>query len=141
MIKRSENYIVFYDGGCGFCHWAVRYVIRHDKLGTFRFAPLDGETIRNRLSQEVRQQLPDAIILKLNNSDEYAYKSGAEASLGIMKGLGGWNARAGRILSVFPKNWLEAGYRLLARIRRRIAKEPENVCPGVPDDLKNRFLP
>ena len=37
--------ILFYDGSCGLCHRAVRFILAEDRSGTaFRFAPLGGET-------------------------------------------------------------------------------------------------
>src|SRR5262249_21391567 len=38
---------IFFDGRCGFCARAVRFVLAEDRAGTaFRFAPLDGEAFR-----------------------------------------------------------------------------------------------
>ncbi len=35
--------VLLYDGSCGFCNGSVQLVLRHDRLGTLRFAPLQGE--------------------------------------------------------------------------------------------------
>lgn len=36
--------LVLYDGVCGLCHRTVRFLLAHDRAGTLRFAPLQGET-------------------------------------------------------------------------------------------------
>ncbi|HZH02738.1 MAG TPA: DCC1-like thiol-disulfide oxidoreductase family protein [Myxococcaceae bacterium] len=41
-MDASDSDILFYDGGCGLCHRAVRFVLARDPAGRFRFAPLGG---------------------------------------------------------------------------------------------------
>ena len=36
--------LVLYDGVCGFCDGAVRWLLAHDPAGRLHFAPLQGET-------------------------------------------------------------------------------------------------
>ena len=33
-------HLLLYDGECGFCHWAVRFVLARDRKGLFHFAAL-----------------------------------------------------------------------------------------------------
>ena len=56
--------IVFYDGGCGLCHRAVRFALAHDRDGSrFRFAALDGDAFRAAIPAPVRPTLPDSLVL------------------------------------------------------------------------------
>lgn len=41
--KRPSN-ILFFDSFCGLCHFAVRFLINHDKKHQLSFAPIGGET-------------------------------------------------------------------------------------------------
>ena len=50
--------IIFYDGHCGLCHRWVRRVLAADREGRlFHFSPLQGELIKNRLSEQERAML------------------------------------------------------------------------------------
>lgn len=35
--------VILYDGTCGLCHWAVRWLMRRDR-GNLHYAPLQGDT-------------------------------------------------------------------------------------------------
>jgi predicted DCC family thiol-disulfide oxidoreductase YuxK len=39
--------ILFYDGHCGLCHNAVLFILKHDNLAQFQFAPLQGTTFQS----------------------------------------------------------------------------------------------
>ncbi|RAJ79220.1 putative DCC family thiol-disulfide oxidoreductase YuxK [Chitinophaga dinghuensis] len=43
--------IILFDGVCNFCNASVNFVIRHDRQGYFRFAPLQSE-IATELSRQ-----------------------------------------------------------------------------------------
>ncbi|HVO09767.1 MAG TPA: DCC1-like thiol-disulfide oxidoreductase family protein, partial [Vicinamibacteria bacterium] len=51
--------VLFYDGGCGLCHLSVRLLLRLDRRGRLRFAPLGGEHFTAVLGRAV-PQLPDS---------------------------------------------------------------------------------
>lgn len=42
-MKKEFDYIVFYDGECGFCQGIVQFVLRNDKKGEIHFAPIQSE--------------------------------------------------------------------------------------------------
>ena len=46
---RLAAVILFYDGHCGLCHSAVKFVLKHDRRALFRFAPLQGELAKQHL--------------------------------------------------------------------------------------------
>ena len=49
-VETWQREIIFYDGHCGLCHAAVRFVVaRDDREEGFVFAPLGGETFRETL--------------------------------------------------------------------------------------------
>ena len=61
------NGLLLYDGTCGLCHQVVRWIIRHDARGVFRFAPLSGQTARPFLDRWFPEEpVPDSVILVEN---------------------------------------------------------------------------
>lgn len=131
--------MLFYDGHCGLCHGAVKFVVKRDRAGrAFRFAPLQGPTFEARVPAESRASLPDSIIVLTN---EGALLARSDAMLHILRRLGGgWKALAGAF-SVVPRGLRNATYNFIARIRYRIFGKRDELCPIVPPDLRARFDP
>jgi len=129
--------VVFYDGHCGLCHRWVKFVIPRVRTGRFRFAPLQGLTVAERLDEATRATLPDSIVL-LEADGTLRVKS--DAALTILRGLGsGWRGLAalGRMVPRFLRDWVYDG---IATIRYRVFARPSEACPLMPPDLRGRFL-
>lgn len=129
---------VFYDGECGFCHATVRFVVRRDRRAVFRFAPLGGTTIREHLDEARRRSLPDSVVV-LASDGRLLVRSAA--ALHLLHRLGGGWGRLARALDWVPTPVADAAYRLLARLRRGLARRPQSQCPMLPPDLRTRFDP
>jgi predicted DCC family thiol-disulfide oxidoreductase YuxK len=129
--------MLFYDGHCGLCHGAVKFVVKRDRGGrAFRFAPLQGPTFEGRVPAERRAGLPDSIIVLTN---EGALLARSDAVLHILRRLGGgWKVLAG-VLAVVPRALRDAAYDFIARIRYSIFGKRDDLCPIVPPDLRARF--
>jgi predicted DCC family thiol-disulfide oxidoreductase YuxK len=135
----QESEYIFYDGHCGLCHRAVKFVLKHDRSGnTFRFAPLQGETIQSHIPAERRASLPDTFVV-LTRDGTLLMRS--NASLHILERLGGgWRILA-NILRVFPRGLRDLMYDFVARIRYRLFGRRDDLCPVVPPNLRARFDP
>ena len=118
------NPILFYDGTCGLCHGAVLFVLKRDKAGRFRFAPLQGETLAELTPEDVRVALPDSLVLREPDGRLFTRSSAV-----------------GALLWIIPRPLRNLGYDLVAKVRHRFFKEPEGACPLVPLELRSRFLP
>jgi predicted DCC family thiol-disulfide oxidoreductase YuxK len=131
--------MLFYDGHCGLCHGAVKFVVKRDRSGqAFRFAPLQGPTFEELVPAERRAGLPDSIIVLTN---EGALLARSDAVLHILRRLGGgWKLLAG-VLGVVPRGLRDTAYDFIARIRYRIFGKRDELCPIVPPDLRARFDP
>ena len=134
----SAEYI-FYDGHCGLCHWAVKFVLKHDRSGeAFRFAPLQGPTFEARVPLERRAGLPDSIVVLTHDGKLLAR---SDAFLHILRRLGGGWIVLASVLSVIPRGLLDLAYNFIARIRYGVFGRREDVCPIVPAELRARFDP
>jgi predicted DCC family thiol-disulfide oxidoreductase YuxK len=130
---------LFYDGHCGLCHRAVKFVLKHDRGGqAFRFAPLQGTTFLARVVEERRGGLPDSVVV-LTRDGELLVRSAA--FLHIFRRLGGgWGVLAAG-LSVVPRGLRDCVYDFVARIRYRVFGKRDDLCPIVPAELRARFDP
>jgi predicted DCC family thiol-disulfide oxidoreductase YuxK len=130
---------LFYDGHCGLCHRAVKFVLRHDLGGrAFRFAPLQGSTFLTRVAVERRVGLPDSVVV-LTRDGELLVRSAS--FLHVLRRLGGGWGVVAAILSVVPRGMRDFVYDFIARIRYRVFGEREDLCPIVPVELRARFDP
>ncbi len=149
-LEEQGQHLVFYDGTCGMCHKAVQFLLKHDKMKVFVFAPLQGETAAKMLG-DWKSLFPDADTLVLvenyrDPSDEYELSKRifafGKGGLRICWLLGGVWAIPGAIsfLPSFLYDWI---YRWVARHRfqwfeRRTCLVPKN---GDVDVDLTRFLP
>jgi len=135
----QESEYIFYDGHCGLCHRAVKFVLKHERSGdAFRFAPLQGETIQSHISAERRASLPDTFVV-LTRDGGLLLRS--NASLHILERLGGgWRILA-NILRVIPRGLRDFMYDFVARIRYRLFGRRHDLCPVVTPNLRARFDP
>jgi predicted DCC family thiol-disulfide oxidoreductase YuxK len=132
---------VFYDGDCGLCHRAVRFLVAEDRDGDrFRFAPLGGGEAARRLGGlDAARALPDSIVILVGETpDRLLVRSGAV--LRALDRLGGlWRvvAIAGRLV---PRPLADALYDAVARVRKRLFAAPKAACPLIPPALRGRFI-
>lgn len=127
--------IVFYDGDCNLCHWAVKFILKRDKKNLFLFAPLKGETAKDKLEDIFPEDFQTASIVLL---DEDQYFRKGKAMLRICYYLGGfWKGLS--YLSVLPSFLLDPLYWLVAKNRYRLFGKASCEVPKE-SDIK-RFLP
>lgn len=139
MVNDEPTELIFYDGDCGVCHWAVGFVARHDATGrAFRFAPLGGETFEDSLPAADREDLPDSIVVLTAEGSVLVRSRGL---LHILKRLGPFWRAVGALLWLVPRPLRDLGYDAFAAIRHRLARRPEGSCPVVPPELGRRFDP
>lgn len=132
--KYREPPIVYFDGVCNLCNAAVDFIIRRDGAGVFRFAPLQGPTAQERLSQ-VPEGDPDTIVVQ----EDGRLFSRSDAALRIARGLGGgW--RLLMVLWWLPRPIRDAIYTWVARNRYRWFGRKETCRLPTPGE-RARFLP
>jgi len=105
--------------------------------GTTAFSPLQGEEIKNYFSTAELAAFPDSMIT-INNTDQTLLKS--EGVIFLLKQLGGLWRILGIFCSWFPSSLSDFVYDFLAKVRHRIFKTPEQLCPLVPEEIQSRLL-
>ena len=135
----NEPELLFYDGDCGVCHWAVKFVAARDPDGSsFRFAPLHGITFEESLPADMAANLPDSLVV-LDRDGRVLFRS--SGLVHILRRLGGVWGPVGSLLWIVPRPLRDLGYDLFARIRHRLVARPEATCPVLPPELRGRFGP
>jgi predicted DCC family thiol-disulfide oxidoreductase YuxK len=130
---------LFYDGHCGLCQGAVKFVLKHDRdRRAFRFAPLQGDTFAALVAPERRTGLPDSMVV-LTRDGKLLTRS--DAYLHVLRQLGGgWGVLAS-VQSVIPRALSDLVYDFVARVRYRVFGRREDVCPVATPELRARFDP
>ena len=133
----ADHSTVFYDGGCGLCHRAVRFALAHDADGSrFRFATLGGEAFRRRVPAATRGSLPDSLVAL---TPDGALLTRSTAVVHVLERAGGAWKVAGKLLALVPRGIRDAGYDGVARARRKIFERPGDSCPVASPELRARF--
>ncbi len=135
VAKKSDQAIVFFDGVCNFCNGTVNFVIDRDPKGIFRFASLQSEFAKQKLTPyDIDTSNLYSIILLKN--DKVFHKS--NAALEIARGMGGlWPLLyIFKIIPAFLRNLI---YDFIARNRYKWFGKLD-ACRIPTPDIKERFL-
>jgi len=126
--------ILFYDGDCGFCDLAVRFVLRHEKSKEIWFSPLQSGFAASLFARHgVENDLRSLIVL---HKGRFYKKSAAVRRLApflrmpysiLLKSMG-----------MFPAFLSDHVYDLIAQNRKKIIKKNSCILPSPAD--RKRFL-
>lgn len=112
---KAESAVIVFDGVCALCSRWVRFLLRFDRKGRYRFAAMQGEQGRRLL--EAHGLDPDDPLSFLLVEAGTAYTD-TDAIVRVISGLGGVWRLAG-VARWLPKALRDRGYRWLARNRYR----------------------
>lgn len=128
-----------YDGVCGFCDQTVQFILKHDRHGTLRFAPLQGEFATRMLARHPSLTTVDSLILiERAHGPEETVSIRSEAVLRLAAYLGRWWRIAG-VLRIVPRFLRNAAYDLFARHRYRFFGRYD-ACKLPAAEERARFL-
>jgi predicted DCC family thiol-disulfide oxidoreductase YuxK len=112
--------VLLYDGLCGLCDGTVQAVLRADRHGTVRFAPLQGDFAARVLDRHPELQAVDSLVLvEPDGSGGERVRVRSDAALALARHVGGAWRLAG-VLRVVPAPLRDAAYDLVARSRYRV---------------------
>lgn len=115
-VDRSAGHaVIVFDGVCALCSRWVRFLLRFDRQGRYRFAAMQGSHGRSLLQQHGLDPDDPLSFLLLENGQAW---TDTDAILRVLAGLGGaWRLTA--VLRLLPSAWRDRAYRALARNRYR----------------------
>src|SRR5512139_4004395 len=100
----SGRAILYFDGVCGLCNRLVDWLVRRDRTGQLRFAPLQGATAAARLPAGSCSDLATVVLER-----DGRISARSSAALEAVALLGGpW--RAASLLKVVPRPLRDAFY-------------------------------
>ncbi len=128
--------VVLFDGVCNVCDATVRWIIRRDRRGVFRFASLQSRAGRAALERAgVTGAMPDSVVL----IDGGRVLTKSDAALGIAARLGPPWSLAGVLGRWAPRRLRDGVYAFIARNRYRWFGR-KDACMMPDPGLRSRFL-
>ncbi len=131
----AEPAVIVFDGVCALCSRWVRFLLRFDRAGRYRFAAMQGAQGRTLLAAHgLDPEDPLSFLLVV---DGVAYTD-TDAIVRVVTGLGGAWRLAG-LARVLPASLRDPAYRWLARNRYRwFGRHDSCFLPTV--EQRGRFL-
>jgi predicted DCC family thiol-disulfide oxidoreductase YuxK len=131
--ESGGHLLVLYDGRCGLCGSAVRWLLRRDRQKRLRFAAFEsarfaGLLARHGISAPAAARGPETILVvrEFGRAAE-AVLTRSQAVLALLAELPQPWPVVAAVLRLIPRPLRELGYRLVARWRTRIGGRME-VC-------------
>ena len=134
-VEVGTHDVILFDGICNFCSASVRFIIRRDPHGRFKFASLQS-SIAERLLKDYGVQSSDLSTIILIRDTRVFQQS--DAVLEIVRRL----RRLWPVLYIFkivPRFIRDAVYVAIAKRRYKLFGK-KDVCMVPTDDNKTRFL-
>jgi predicted DCC family thiol-disulfide oxidoreductase YuxK len=137
--------VCFFDGHCGLCNGAVRWLLRRDRRDRLSFAALESAIGAELMARhginalEPKSGPATILVVRGFGRPEERVLMRSEAALALFAELpGSWPAVA-RVLGWIPRPVRDLSYRMVARWRYRIWGRLE-FCPIPTDEERRRFL-
>jgi predicted DCC family thiol-disulfide oxidoreductase YuxK len=132
--------LLLYDGVCALCHGVVQFLMKHDRLDRFRYAPLQSSLGREVLARFDIHSFPDGVMLLTDalTTGERLYQRSDAVAEALQRLSGMWRL-AGRVLRLAPRRLRDWGYGILARFRYRLFGRYD-TCPIPPPEQRSRLL-
>ena len=139
-MTTTEGPVLLYDGTCGLCHATVRFILRHDKNRSLRFASLTGNFGRSIVEKQPELEGVDSVVWlePAANNRAACVLVRSTAALRVARYLGGpW--RLFLVFALVPRTIRDRLYDLLARHRHLLAG-PKDDCFALSPETRGRFL-
>ena len=132
--------VLLYDGVCGLCNRAVRFVLRHDREKLFRFASLQSSFAARVLAHQRVDptDLSTAYMIVFHAEGEVLLERSA-AVLYVMQHLAGIWPNVAQIAGLLPhwlRDWM---YGVVARNRYQVFGKYQS-CPLPGEAERDRFI-
>lgn len=128
------DHVILYDGDCLLCSRWVKWVVRHDPAGIFRFTAIGspyGRAMALGLDIDPDNPATNAVII---DGKAYLY---SDAALAIASRLPGWSWTG--MLKLVPKPLRDAFYKVIARNRIALFGRPQ-ACDLPGPEIRARII-
>ena len=136
VVDNVDGPVLLFDGVCNLCNGFVRFVVRFDHDGVFRFAPLQSPVARELLERHdipIENEAFDTVVL-VEDGECYTKST---AALRVARRLDGpWPLAYP--LVVLPRRLRDGVYDLVAEHRYRLFGRSES-CQVPPPAVRERF--
>jgi len=134
-VEPNKTLLILFDGVCNLCNGFVKFLIKRDPAGKFRFASLQSDFGRSQLIRfNLNPDLLHSVIVI--EGDNVLQRS--DAALRIVTQLGGpWKIL--NALKIFPRFLRDALYNVVARNRYKVFGKRDSCMIPTPE-LKARFI-
>ena len=129
--------LVLFDGLCGLCNGAVRFLLAEDTDKVLSFSTLQGETAEKCV---VSSDGDTIMYIRNYGSTDPTVLTYSSAALQIGRDVGGFIGFLATIAMVVPKPMRDAVYRIIAKVRYRVFGKYDE-CPMPTEEVRKRFLP
>ena len=134
--SNRDGAVIVFDGVCVICNGWVRFLLRHDRRGRYRFAAMQNESGRALLHAHGLDPADPVSFLLVEDGRAW---TDTDAIVRVLQGLGGpWHAAA--LARVVPRGLRDRAYRGLARNRYRWFGRHDQCLLPSPEQAP-RFLP
>ncbi|AHF89727.1 membrane protein [Opitutaceae bacterium TAV5] len=141
--------VLLFDGECGLCVALMRFLLKRSRR--LHAAPLQGPTARELCRRAglpapaTPQDFDSLVLIYDRQHPEAGHALRTDGVVALSRLLGpGWRA-AGTALGWLPGGWRDAGYRVVARFRKKLWGSPRLPLPdartGQPPAWAERLLP
>lgn len=111
-LDLDQHPIVFFDGVCGLCDRTVKRLLKMDRSGKLRFAPLQGETAQQLIEQRDIQELKSLVVC-----DRFGVARHSTAVVRILWHVGGFWRFVSWSLWLIPRPIRNWGYKFVSSHR------------------------
>lgn len=142
MLERTKDRrrILFYDDECGLCTHSVRFFMKRDHAQLIQYAPLQGETAKKYLPEDLRDASAlSSVVYFVGDEWLPCLHTRSDAIATALIDLSGIWRLAGWALGCIPFSIREAGYKFIAKHRLKIF--PKGACALPTQEERARLLP
>ena len=138
--QRTATAVLYYDGDCGFCDATIQYVLRYDRAGSLRFAPLQGTNALQLLRRHPRLATVDSLVWVDSDGSAAGERVfvRSDAVLQIAHYLG-WPWSLAATMRLVPRFMRDRVYDTFARYRKRLMPTADS-CEIPTPEVRARFL-
>jgi predicted DCC family thiol-disulfide oxidoreductase YuxK len=135
MVVPVRAPLILFDGVCNLCNAWVRFVIRRDPTGVFRFAAQQSPVGQPVIEELLRGAGPLSSIVLIADGRVYTESDAILQIFARLRLPWSWIA----LLRIIPRRTLDTCYRFIVRHRYRWFGKTE-TCQVPSADMRSRFI-